>query len=44
MNATVEEALRSRVKNLEAMPAMPAVLGPLMRCLDLPPEQIEVEK
>jgi putative nucleotidyltransferase with HDIG domain len=44
MNATVEDALRSRVKNLEAMPAMPAVLGPLMRCLDLPPEQIEVEK
>lgn len=29
MNTTVGEALRSRVKNLEAMPAMPAVLGPL---------------
>ncbi|HXZ11189.1 MAG TPA: HDOD domain-containing protein [Candidatus Sulfotelmatobacter sp.] len=44
MNAAVDEALRARVKNLEAMPAMPAILAPLLRCLELPPDQIEVEK
>jgi HD-like signal output (HDOD) protein len=44
MNAPVDEALRSRVKNLEAMPPMPAILGPLLQCLELPPEQIEIEK
>jgi HD-like signal output (HDOD) protein len=44
MNSIVESTLRSRVKNLEAMPAMPAALGPLLRCLELPPDQIEIEK
>jgi HD-like signal output (HDOD) protein len=44
MNAPVDEALRSRVRNLEAMPPMPAILGPLLQCLDLPPDQIEIEK
>jgi putative nucleotidyltransferase with HDIG domain len=44
MTASVDEALRARVKNLEAMPAMPAVLGPLLQCLELPAEQIEIEK
>jgi putative nucleotidyltransferase with HDIG domain len=41
MNATVHDTLRLRVRNLEAMPV---ILGPLMRCLELPPEQIEIEK
>lgn len=41
MNVTVDEALRSRVRNLEAMPA---ILAPLLRCLELPPDQIEMEK
>jgi HD-like signal output (HDOD) protein len=44
MSAPVDEALRSRVRNLDAMPPMPAILGPLLQCLDLPPEQIEIEK
>jgi len=44
MSVPVDEVLRSRVKNLEAMPAMPAILGPLLKCLDLPAEQIEIEK
>jgi HD-like signal output (HDOD) protein len=44
MNSTVDGTLRSRVRNLEAMPTMPSVLGPLLRCLELPPDQIEVEK
>jgi HD-like signal output (HDOD) protein len=44
MSVSVEDALRVRVKNLDAMPAMPAILWPLLRALDLPPDQIEVEK
>jgi putative nucleotidyltransferase with HDIG domain len=44
MTASVGETLRSRVKNLDAMPAMPAVLGPLLQCLELPAEQVEIEK
>jgi len=44
MNGTVEESLRARVRNLDAMPSIPAVLSPLLRCLELPPDQIEIEK
>lgn len=44
MSATVDTALRSRVKELDAMAAMPAILWPLLRALDLPVDQIEVEK
>ncbi len=44
MNMILDEALRARVRNVESMPAMPAILGPLLRCLDLPPDQIELEK
>jgi len=44
MSVSVDEALRSRVKSLDALPAMPTILGPLLRCLELPPEDIEIEK
>ena len=44
MRVGVDEALRSRVRNLDSMPAMPAILAPLLRCLELPADQIEVEK
>src|SRR5579872_3840466 len=44
MTASVDETLRARVKNLDAMPAMPAILGPLLQCLELPAEQVEIEK
>jgi HD-like signal output (HDOD) protein len=44
MTTSVDETLRARVKNLDAMPAMPAILGPLLQCLELPAEQVEVEK
>jgi putative nucleotidyltransferase with HDIG domain len=40
----IDEALRLRVRNLETMPAMPAILSPLLRSLDLPPDEIEIEK
>jgi HD-like signal output (HDOD) protein len=44
MTTATDGTLRARVKNLEAMPAMPAILAPLLRCLELPPDQIELEK
>jgi len=44
MTAVANEALRARIRNLEGMPAMPAVLAPLLRFLELPPDQIEIEK
>jgi putative nucleotidyltransferase with HDIG domain len=44
VTASVDETLRARVRNLDAMPAMPAILGPLLQCLELPAEQVEIEK
>jgi putative nucleotidyltransferase with HDIG domain len=44
LSISVDESLRARVKNLDAMPAMPTVLGPLLQCLELPADQIEMEK
>ncbi|HTV59258.1 MAG TPA: HDOD domain-containing protein [Verrucomicrobiae bacterium] len=44
MKTVVEEALRSRIRNLDAIPSIPAVLAPLLRCLELPSDQVEVEK
>lgn len=44
MSALMDDALRSRVRNLEAMPAMPATMAPLLRTLELPADQIEVDK
>ena len=44
MSTAVNPGLRARVRRMESMPAMPAILAQLMRCLELPPDQIEVEK
>jgi len=44
MNPPLSETLRSRVRNLDSMPAMPAILGSLLRALELPADQIEIEK
>ena len=44
METALSDAIRARIKNLEAMPAMPSILGPLLRSLELPPEQIEVDR
>lgn len=38
------ENWRALVHGLDALPVMPAVLGPLLRHLELPPDQIEIEK
>ena len=38
------DRLRTRITNIDAMPAIPVILRPLLRCLDQPVEQIDVNK
>lgn len=38
------EAIRPKIKALEAMPTVPAIIMPLTSTLQLPPEQIKLEK
>ena len=38
------DRLRARISNIDAMPAIPAILRPLLRCLDQPLEQVDVNK
>lgn len=37
-------SLLARVSDLQHIPTIPAVLGPLLRYLELPPEQLDVQK
>src|SRR5271170_6710855 len=41
MSVSAEQTLRLRVKNLDAMPV---ILGPLIQCLDVPTDEIKIEK
>jgi putative nucleotidyltransferase with HDIG domain len=36
--------LRSRIERIDSMPAIPVILRPLLRCLDQPAEQVDMEK
>jgi putative nucleotidyltransferase with HDIG domain len=38
------ERLRTRITSIDAMPAIPVILRPLLRCLDQPVEQVDVDK
>jgi putative nucleotidyltransferase with HDIG domain len=38
------DRLRSRIAGIDAMPAIPIILRPLLRCLDHPVEQIDLDK
>ncbi|HWZ56626.1 MAG TPA: HDOD domain-containing protein [Verrucomicrobiae bacterium] len=38
------DRLRSRITSIDAMPAIPVILRPLLRCLDQPMEQVDVDK
>jgi putative nucleotidyltransferase with HDIG domain len=38
------ERLRSRITKIDAMPTIPVILRPLLRCLDQPVEQIDVNR
>jgi HD-like signal output (HDOD) protein len=44
MNPQIDDSLRRRVLNLKAIPTVPAILSSVLQALDLPPDQIEVEK
>jgi putative nucleotidyltransferase with HDIG domain len=44
MSVEIGDALRARVKSLEAMPAMPAIVAPLLSTLELPPDKIDIDK
>lgn len=44
MKAPPTDNLRQRVRNLRSIPAIPAILGSVLQALELPPDQIEVEK
>jgi hypothetical protein len=36
--------LRSRITSIDAMPTIPVILRPPLRCLDQPVEQIDVNR
>src|SRR5712691_10075084 len=38
------DRLRSRITSIDAMPTIPVILRPLLRCLDQPVEQIDVDR
>ena len=44
MKAGTLDLLRSRITSIDAMPTIPVILRPLLRCLDQPVEQIDVDR
>ena len=44
MSASKLETLHSRIKSLEAIPTVPAIVQPLISMLQLPAEEVKVEK
>ena len=36
--------LRSRIEKIDSMPAIPVILRPLLRCLDQPAEQVDMDR
>lgn len=38
------DALKSRIVKIDAMPAIPVILRPLLRCLDQPVEQVDMDR
>jgi len=44
MNTETLGRLRSRIVNIDAMPAIPVILRPLLHCLDQPVEQVDMER
>jgi len=38
------DRLRSRITKIDAMPAIPVILRPLLRCLDQPAEQVDMNR
>jgi HD-like signal output (HDOD) protein len=44
MNTETLERLRSKIVRIDAMPSIPVILRPLLKCLDQPTEQIDVNR
>ncbi len=44
MKSATLDALRSRITRIETMPVIPIILRPLLRCLDQPVDQIDVNR
>jgi HD-like signal output (HDOD) protein len=44
MKTEMLDRLRSRIVQIDSMPAIPVILRPLLRCLDQPAEQIELDR
>ena len=44
MNSVTLDSLRSRITGIDTMPVIPIILRPLLRCLDQPIEQIDVNR
>ena len=44
MNTGSLDRLRSRIVNIDVMPAIPVIIRPLLQCLDQPPEQINFSR
>jgi len=44
MKTETLDRLRSRITSIDAMPTIPVILRPLLRCLDQPVEQIDVNR
>ena len=44
MKTETLDLLRSRITKIDAMPTIPVILRPLLRCLDQPVEQIDVNR
>jgi HD-like signal output (HDOD) protein len=44
MKSQLEESLRTRMRSLHAMPTIPSILTSVLQALDMPPDQLEIEK
>jgi len=44
MKTETLERLRSKIVNIDSMPAIPVILRPLLHCLDQPVEQVDVNR
>src|SRR5690242_1731979 len=44
MKTDTLDRLRTRIGKIDAMPAIPAILRPLMHCLDQPAEQVDMNR
>jgi|SRR5579863_2474759 len=44
MNTETLDRLRSRIVKIDAMPAIPMILRPLLHCLEQPVEQVDMNR